>query len=145
MSIDNFINSVAKIVENRRSFYEGVSSQLISLKSKKPTNFSENVVVSIKNEVLSGVMSGVDSGFVSKKLSFFDIVLVRTVGVIFSFEGGVLKTDYFPSPVSLPTPLPLKLGLESDEENQSVSFERLKQEIKLNIEIIKNTNPIFFY
>jgi len=146
MSIDNFINSVAKIVENRRSFYEGVSSQLISLKSKKPTNFSENVVVSIKNEVLSGVMSGVDSGFVSKKLSFFDIVLVRTVGVIFSFEGGVLKkTDYFPSPVSLPTPLPLKLGLESDEENQSVSFERLKQEIKLNIEIIKKYKPDFSF
>ena len=68
MSIDNFINSVAKIVKIGVLF-EGVSSQLISLKSK-PTNFSENVVVSIKNEVLSGVMSGVDWGLFQKNFLF---------------------------------------------------------------------------
>ncbi|HNV00979.1 MAG TPA: DNA double-strand break repair nuclease NurA [archaeon] len=146
MEIDNFINSAAKTIENRHSFYEGVSSQLVPLKSKKIINFGENVVVPVKNEVLSGLVSGVDSGFVSKKLSFFDIVLVRTAGVVFSFENGVLKkTDYYPAPVSFPTPLPLKLGLESDEENQSVSFERLKQEIKLNIEIIKKYGPAFSF
>lgn len=146
MEIDNFINSAAKTIETRHSFYEGISSQLVPLKQKKSINFSENIVVPVKNEVLSCVVSGVDSGFVSKKLSFFDVVLIRTVGVIFSFDKGVLKkTDYLPSPVSFPTPLPLKLGLESDEENQSVSFERLKQEIKLNIEIIKKYKPVFSF
>ncbi len=146
MEFDNFIETAAKTIEGKQSFYKTVAQNLLPLKNKKAINSLENIMVPVEGKIISGLVSGVDSGFVSKKLSFFDIVLVRTAGVIFYFEEGILKkTNYYPSPVSFPTPLPLKLGLENDEENQSVSFERLKQEINLNIEIIKKYKPQYSF
>jgi len=146
MEIDSFINNAAKTITTQHSFYESLANKLLPVKEFPSVIEGENIVSKVSKTSLSCSISGVDSGFVSKKLSFFDIVLIRTAGVVFFFDKGVLsKTEYYPSPVSFPIPLPLKSGLEKDEENQSVSLERLKQEVSLSIQIIEKYKPKFAF
>jgi hypothetical protein len=97
-------------------------------------------------EPVSGLVGGVDSGFAHKKLSFLDLVLIKTVGAIFSYDSGkVVKSEYFPSAFSLPEPRLLKSGLEKDEEQQSVSLIRLEEEINCAVGIIKKFKPAFLF
>jgi len=146
MYLDNFLDKAYSVIEEKHSFHEKVSKKLFPLKNEPSPNGAEALVVGVKKGKPDGLVSGVDSGFASKKLSFIDLVLVRTAGVVFYFKGGALqKTEYFPSAFSFPEPLPLKLGLENDEQSQSVSFERLKQEIGLSIKIIEKFKPNFLF
>ena len=50
-------------------------------------------------------VAGVDGGIIKKSLHGIDLLLLRTVGVIFYFENGKLKkTEYFPQ--AIPSPIP---------------------------------------
>jgi hypothetical protein len=50
-------------------------------------------------------VAGVDGGIIKKSLHGIDLLLLRTVGVIFYFENGKLKkTEYFPQ--AIPSPVP---------------------------------------
>lgn len=146
MQIDDFIDSASKAIFANNASLLKVSQKLLPLKSVVSLNGLEKIVVPVKKQVVSCIVSGVDSGFVSKKLSFIDLAFVRVAGVVFFLKEGVLeKADYFPSAFSLPEPIMLQQGLEGDEELQSVSFERLKKEVNVSIEIIKKFKPKYAF
>ncbi len=146
MQIDDFIDVASKAIFANNASLSSISQKILPLKGVISPNGLENIVVSVKKQSLSCVVSGVDSGFVSKKLSFIDLAFVRVAGVVFSLDGGFLKkADYFPSAFSFPEPIMLRQGLESDEELQSVSFERLKKEVSLSIDIIKKSKPKYAF
>ncbi len=141
---NDFLNNASKVINEKHSINEKIVSKLSPFKNKKIS--AENLVEKVKKAELNFSISGVDSGFVSKKLSFLDLVLVRTAGVIFTFRKSELeKAQYYPKAFSFPEPFLLKAGLEKDEEQQSVSLRRLRQEVSTSVEIIKKFKPKYIF
>jgi len=146
VAFDEFFKNVVLAIEERHSFNERISQVLAPLKVIESPNKLEPITILVKKEELDFSVAGVDSGFVSKKLSFIDLVLIKTIGAIFSYNKGTLiKSDYFPAPFSFPQPILLKSGLEKDEEAQSVSLIRLEEEVKCAIQIIIKYKPKYLF
>jgi hypothetical protein len=143
---NEFFNNAVNAINERHSFNERLSLILAPLKSATAPNSKETISIAVKKEPLSCAVAGIDSGFVSKKLSFIDLVLIKTAGAIFSYkDGSLIKSEYYPAPFSFPEPILLKSGLEKDEEAQSVSLIRLEQEISCAIEVIKKYKPKYLF
>ena len=143
---NDFFEKAVFAINERNSFNDKLSLVLSPLKSNPSPNRAETIVVPVKKKPLFCSVAGVDSGFVSKKLSFIDLVLVKTTGVVFEYKNGVLsETKYFPAPFSFPEPILLRSGLEKDEEQQSVSLVRLEQEVNCAIEVIKKFKPNYLF
>jgi len=107
----DFLKNAVNSIGEKHSFHEKLMEKLLPL--KKSPKF--NLVKKVNKIKIDGIVGGVDSGFVSKKLSFLDLVLIRTVGAIFYYKGGILqKSDYYPAPFDFPKPFLLKTGLEKD-------------------------------
>lgn len=141
-----FFDSAVRVIELKRSLNESLSASLAPIKSFPSPNSAESIVVPVKKTVLSCSVAGVDSGFVSKRLSFLDFVLVKTAGVVFDYKSGVvLRSEYYPAPFSFPKPVLLSEGLERDEEQQSVSLIRLREEVDCAIEVIKKFKPKYLF
>ncbi len=146
MYFEDFIDKAHKSINFTHEFNARVINSLLYLKPTISPNSVENFVEKSNKIIFNGKIAGVDSGFVSKRMSFLDLVLIRTCGVIFEYENSILKNaDYFPSPVIFPEPVLLKNGLEKDEEQQSISLERLKKEVELSIDIIEKYKPKYFF
>jgi len=146
MYFEDFLDDAFKAISAKNSDYEKSAKLLLPIKNTPSLNKEENVVEKINKVSLEGIIAGVDSGFVSKKLSYLDLVLVRAVGAIFSYKDGVLsKADYYPYSFSFPQPILLKSGLEKDEEQQSISLLRLKQEVQVSIDVIKKFKPKYIF
>jgi hypothetical protein len=144
MYFKDFLDDASNAINAKHDFHEKLIEKLVPLKNNEVGN--ESLVAKMTKAIPKGIIAGVDSGFVSKKLSFLDLVLVRTVGAIFYFEKGVLqKSDYFPAAFDFPKPFLLKSGLEKDEESQSISLRRLTEEVGNSISIIKKFNPKYIF
>jgi len=67
---------------------------------------NENIFTQISEHDLGKLtVAGIDGGIIKKNLHGIDLLLLRTVGVIFYFENGKLKkTEYFPEPIPSPVP-----------------------------------------
>lgn len=143
---NSFLNDALKVINERNSSNEAVCDALLPLKSIQSPNSFEPVVVPVTKSSISCKVAGVDSGFATKKLSFIELVLVKTCGAIFDYKDGkLIKSNYYPPPFSFPKPIILKAGLESDEQLQSVSLIRLKEEVNCSIEIIEKFRPDFLF
>ena len=143
---NQFLEDAVATISRHHSFNELLSSSIFSLKSVKSPNSVEDIVSVVSKSVLSCSVGGVDSGFVSKRLSFIDLVLVKTTGVVFGYENGAQKEAvYYPAPFSFPEPILLRQGLEADEELQSVSLIRLRKEVECSIDVIRKYKPKFLF
>ena len=146
MAINDFLEEAVAAVNQNDSFHESLGKKLLFLKKGKSPNSEELITSLVSKTELRGRVAGVDSGFVQKKLSFIDLLMVRAVGAIFDYKNSSLdKAQYYPRAFSLPEPILLRSGLENDEMNQSVSLERLKREVQTSIEIIEKYNPEFLF
>ena len=146
MYFNDFLNDAFKTISDRDNSHKSISTKILPLKKELSPNKVENFVSKIEKKEFSCKIAGVDSGFVSRKLSSVEVALIRLGGVIFSYNNSVLENaEYFPSPVMLPEPVLLKSGLEKDEEQQSVSLERLRKEVSLSIEIIQKFKPRYLF
>jgi hypothetical protein len=91
-------------------------------------------------------VAGVDSGFVGKNMLALDLVLVRCVGVLFSYEGGRLKgAKYFPSFYSFPEPFITSKPIEADEIQTSKSLRRLLREVETARGIVEQHSPDYCF
>lgn len=146
MYFENFIDNAYDVVNKTHNLNKKATREIFHLKNEISTNCIENFCEKVEKKEFNGSVSGVDSGFVSKRMSFIDLVLIRTCGVVFSYENSVLSNaEYYPSAYSLPEPVMLKNGLEKDEEQQSISLERLKKEVGVSIDIIEKFKPNFLF
>lgn len=143
---NEFLADAVRAIGEHHSFNEKLSGALLPLKGVLSPNFVEPIVLSASKVPLSCSVAGVDSGFASKRLSFIDLVLVKTIGVVFKYDGSKTpKATYYPAPFSFPKPTLLRQGLEKDEEAQSVSLIRLKEEVNCAIEMIKKFKPEYMF
>lgn len=100
-------------------------------------------VIAWKPDCLIG---GVDSGFVAKRLASVDLVLIRSVGVVFDFNNGILRSAfYYPNFFDFPSPHLSKNALEDDESEQSKSLMRLREEVNTTKKIIEKYNPKYCF
>jgi len=142
----DFFETAVSAINQRHNYNERLSLLLQGLKSVSAPNKLETIVVGVNKKDCFGAVAGVDSGFIHKKLSFIDLAIIKTAGVLFTYEGGKLvKTDYYPAAFSLPEPVLLGSGLEADEETQSLSLVRLKAEVSCSIEMIQKYKPKFMF
>ena len=106
----------------------------------------EKIVFPVQKARLDGKIVGVDSGFVDKRLSSADIVLVRAVGVCFEFENSKLsKSHYFPGIYNFPIPHLSKGSLDLDEANCSRSLIRLREELSAAKKCIEEFSPNYCF
>ena len=85
---------------------------------------------------------GVDGGIVKHSYHGLDLILMRAVGVNFTYEEEKLKTtDYFPSSNPLPIPRIIFDVLSDIELNSCYNFERQILEVMTMIRSIKKFKP----
>ncbi|MCX6803380.1 MAG: hypothetical protein NTY48_02290 [Candidatus Diapherotrites archaeon] len=125
---NEFLKDAVLAISANHSLNEKISFALSPLRAQKAPDSEELMVVPVFKKSPSFSVAGVDSGFASKRLSFMELLLVKTAGVVFNFKNGSLVSSiYYPTPFSFPKPLLLRQGLERDEEAQSISLIRLKE------------------
>jgi hypothetical protein len=141
---NDFLEDASVKIQDTYLKHEKLAEKLIPFKDS--AFFGQKLIQKTEKAIPDGLVAGVDSGFVSKKLSFLDLVLIRTVGAVFCYNKGVLeKAEYYPKPFSFPQAFMLKTGLEKDEEQQSISLHRLKQEVQTSINIIEKYKPSYIF
>jgi hypothetical protein len=146
MYLDNFLDGACEKINGSHSTHKKILEKILPLKSQSAPFSKESFVSKVSKHNLNETIAGVDSGFVSKRLSFIDLILVRVCGAIFSYKKSVLeKADYYPKAFSLPEPLLMKSALEKDEEQQSISLARLRKEVQASIEIIEKFHPKYLF
>jgi hypothetical protein len=140
--IDEAVNSISKLDGSRRSFVNSISQTI-----KKPvdvdgkTILEKALVFPVEAAKLGQKIAGVDSGFVGKDLLALDLVLIRCVGVVFSYDQGKLgSAQYFPSFYSFPQPSLTNRALEVDEFQMSKSLQRLLQEVGMARKMIEENS-----
>ncbi|MDO8634034.1 MAG: DNA double-strand break repair nuclease NurA [archaeon] len=146
MGFSAFIDRAVSFIHFSEDSKKKLAEKLVPLREKKLVVSGEiledSLVLPVHEKAVAGRIGGVDSGFVGKRLSSLDVLLVRAVGVVFDFEdGAVKKCSYVPTAYSFPVPFITKAGLEADEANASNSLLRLKEEIKTAIAVIKEHSP----
>ncbi|MHA1912248.1 MAG: DNA double-strand break repair nuclease NurA [Candidatus Kariarchaeaceae archaeon] len=151
--VDRFIDQIAeKIVAYRKQSQE---FQRILAKEKKQITF-DAIPANLKNDLLEkdfvhdipltqlkGInVAGVDGGVLSASLSSFDLIMVRSAGVIFAYEkDGTITPSYYPSenpPVGLYSSF---LPLSSESFEQLTNIQRAHSEVECALELIDKTKP----
>jgi hypothetical protein len=139
----DFIKDATNQIEDYYQKNQQITNYLKPIKYKLMNN--EKLVNPVEIKEFNGKIGGVDSGFVSKRLSFLDILLIKTSGVVFEYEKSILKKAKYIEQELFPSALLLKSGLENDEEEQSKSIERIKREINKSIKIILEEKPTYLF
>ncbi len=146
--INEAVNNVAAMDRNRR----GLAEKLLPLCSQdllKPNSsefLEKKLIFSVEKSELNCSIAGVDSGFIGKDLLALDLILIRSVGVVFNYEKGkVAKADYYPNIYSFPEPRLSSSSLEFDEFQCSKSIQRLLQEVSTAKSLIEKFSPEFCF
>jgi len=152
MTINSVISEAVESIKAMDSKRRNFSSALRPFFSKKlsfaenPSLLEEQLVFPVADSKLSGKIAGVDSGFVGKNLYALDLILIRAVGAVFSYEKNSLsKAEYFPNFYSFPIPHLSNNSLERNEFELSVSLKRLVEEIDTAINVIEKYSPQYCF
>lgn len=91
--------------------------------------------------LLNHKIAGIDSGFTGFSLYSIELVLVKAIGTVFSYENGKLvKSDYFPNSVGFPIPF-IAPSFEKDESMCSQSLHRIREELNVARQSIEKFKP----
>jgi len=90
---------------------------------------------------ISGKIAAVDAGIAGEELHGFNLLLMRTVGAVFTYENSrVASHDYFPS--ALPAlQYDMRSGLDSHDVMWHKSLFRLKGELNCAADLMKKHRP----
>jgi hypothetical protein len=87
---------------------------------------------------LSGLrIAGIDGGLVRRQFRSMDLILVRSIAVIFQFgpEEGP-NVEFFPDPFPEPQIRPMMLTLSGTELDQLASLERVAAELRVTLAVL---------
>ncbi|MBU0662186.1 DNA double-strand break repair nuclease NurA [Candidatus Micrarchaeota archaeon] len=154
MDISSLIKDAVSYINSYEERKRKIAAALAPLKKQKleiaNANSTEllegNFVFPVAPAELNFRCAGVDSGFMGKRLSSADIVLVRAAGVVFDYEKGKLaKAQYHPNFFSFPTPHLSNNALEDDEYACSMGLIRLREEVNVAREILQKYKPRYLF
>lgn len=151
MNITSVIDHTVSLIHSGEERKKAVSYRLAPLKKATFSSVSrampeKALVFPVKKWVAQGLVAGVDSGFVAKRLASVDIVLIRAMGVVFDYKDGkVGATKYVPDFFHFPEPFLAGNSLEEDEAEQSKSLMRLNEEVNVAKKIIREHKPKYLF
>ncbi len=150
-NINSVINSAAESIHLGETRKRLATERLAPLKKKRLELASDalaekQLVFPVEKWLPNGLVAGVDSGFVAKRLASIDLVLVRAMGVCFNYKDGKLEdASYYPGYFQFPEPHLSNSALEEDEAEQSKSLMRLKEEVRASKKMIEEHVPKYLF
>ncbi|MEM4257103.1 MAG: DNA double-strand break repair nuclease NurA [Candidatus Diapherotrites archaeon] len=149
MDISSVIDRAVSEINDFEARQKLVFGKLFSLRSLdfSSVGFPENkIVFPVSKWVANGCVVGVDSGFVSRRFSSIDVVLVRAIASVFGYSNGKLSFSYYyPGFFTFPVPFFSGSYLEDFEFDQSKSLVRLREEVRVAKEVILNYSPKYLF
>ncbi len=152
MNVNSLINDAVTKIKGNEGKKKNIAGKLTAVKKTNLSEFNskelfeENFFFEISPAELNNKIAGTDSGFVGKRMHSVDIVLIKTVSAVFSYQKNKLtKAEYFPSPTAFPKPFISSNTLENDEFQSNQSLMRLKEEISNSIEVIEKFKPDYCF
>jgi hypothetical protein len=127
--MDERLSSLAKQIQNK---YSSISEKAKSVRGSDPS-----LVLSVQKIPLDLSVCAVDGGLLHQRMHGADIVLCRSVGVIFGYSGSKLSFHkHFPSKVPEPA-LELRDSLDEHDAVVFRSLIRLKHELERALSILR--------
>ncbi len=127
------LEHIARITEHIVEREEGIRRFAEEVRSRHPEAF-----LSVQSLRFSGRIGAVDGGILDAEYHGLDIIMVRAVGVVFTYrEGEMTGVDYFPSPLPDPRIEEHDLPYEQDQVGVLRSLVRLRAEIGLAADMVE--------
>ncbi|HLC92136.1 MAG TPA: DNA double-strand break repair nuclease NurA [archaeon] len=151
MGITSVIDQTVKAIHSGEQRKKAAAEKFAPLKTRKFVSngfdlAEEFLAYKVPRWVPQGLVAGVDSGFVAKRLASVDLVLIRAVGVVFDYaDGKISSAKYFPDFFHFPEPHLSSGSLEEDEAEQSKSLMRLREEVNTAKKIIAEHSPKYLF
>ena len=148
-AIDKISQQILRYNEHRKLFQNLFRSVKNSLNpSEFPVSFGfkttdKSFVVNCPETNIEGLkIAGVDGGIIHRSLNFFDIALIRAVGVLFYYMPKVNPiVRYFPEENPFPDIVTSIEPLDQKEIESLISIWRMQKEIKCAISLVKEDLP----
>ncbi len=148
-AIDKISQQILKYNEHRKLFQNLFRSVKNSLNpSEFPVSFGfkttdKSFAVNCAETNIEGLkIAGVDGGIIHRSLNFFDIALIRAVGVLFYYvpnSNPIVR--YFPEENPFPDIVTSIEPLNQNEIESLISIWRMQKEIKCAISLVKEDLP----
>ncbi len=127
---------IDEIARRIRGDYERLSSRARALRSSDPSLFAKAAKPKLSLKVCA-----VDGGLLSQRMHGADIVVVRAVGVAFTYEGSALSSVSY-HPGKSPDPgIFVEDSLDEHESSVFRSLIRLRAELGCAIDCVKKFSP----
>ncbi|MFH1240608.1 MAG: hypothetical protein V1672_05335, partial [Candidatus Diapherotrites archaeon] len=106
VGMDKIINEAVKSISALDSKRKILAQKILPLNSQiYPKLIEQKLILPVEKITLNGTMAGVDSGFVGKNLFALDLILIRAISAIFTYnENKLSKAEYLPNFFSFPEP-----------------------------------------
>lgn len=106
----------------------------------------EKIVIKLKKNKISCKVAGVDGGLVKKSFHGIDLMLLRAVGVLFTYaDSKLVETRYYPDAIPPPEPRVILQPCSELELEIGASLERQLKEVKVATQLAKEFEPNFLF
>ncbi|MHA1685581.1 MAG: DNA double-strand break repair nuclease NurA [Candidatus Heimdallarchaeaceae archaeon] len=147
--IDNISNKIIKYNEHRRLFQKlfqqikySFNPSTVPEAFKFHTKDASFVVKCPLSELKGMKIAGVDGGVIHKQLNYFDIALVRAVGVLFYYlDENKPSVKYIPHDQPIPDILSSIEPLTQNEIETLIDLWRMQKEVRCAIDLAENEIP----
>lgn len=138
-ALEEVLLRVKETEEKRRE----IARRLRSLNNYKlPAGFSsdDSLIIPVRKiDKIEATVAAVDSGFLGEEFHALDLVMIRSVAVVFKYNGGTKLegVEYYPTPAPSARLLYSMEPIDSFEFENLASIERMYTELKLAMETLE--------
>lgn len=140
-------DTLAKIISNIETQRKKIGQFLREINSNEFTPGKElmenKILLPVRLTELNNMnIGGIDGGLVKKSFHGIDLMLIRTVGVIFSYmDNKLTSVQYYPSPIPTPEPKAIIDPFSDLEFEINSNIERQITEITTAISTVERYEP----
>ncbi len=103
----------------------------------------KKLVFPVQKEELRGKIAGVDSGFVDFNFSHLQLIAVRAIAAIHTFDKALSSYSYYPNYYIKPKLFYTEKTIDNNDLTLNKNLVRLKEEISTAIKVVESFSPSF--